>query len=119
MARGEPLASPYVMTFGDYLADPGADADQTKPRHAVRIEVAFNNGNHSITGATAWRAADCLWTKIALGVGSDGTPNTSPVVFDLSGLNDASTSISGGQLAKPPYNFSTIDDFMALQITAY
>lgn len=119
MARGEPLVSPYVMAFGDYLADPGADVDPTKPDHSVRIQVDFDNTTHAITGATVWRSASCLWSHIACGVGTDGRVESSTFVFDLTGLNDATRAITASQLSKAPYRVSTIDQFMASQITAY
>jgi hypothetical protein len=119
MTRGQPITSPYVMTFGDYLADPATDVDPTKPAHAVRITVTFDNTTHAITGATLWRSATCRWTKIACGVGTDGKVETSTFVFDMSGLNDASRSVTASQMSKAPFNVTTIDQFMATQITAY
>jgi hypothetical protein len=37
----------------------------------------------------------------------------------MSGLNDASRSVTASQMSKAPFNVTTIDQFMATQITAY
>jgi hypothetical protein len=119
MPKGDPLVSPYVATFGDYKYDPAADADSSRPNHAVRIAVSFDNTTHAITGAVVWRAANCLWHHIVCGLGADGTPNSSTFDFDLTTLNDATRNITANQMGRPPYNVDTIDQFMATQITAY
>jgi uncharacterized membrane protein len=119
MARGDPLTSPYVATFGDHLADPAADQDPARPGHAVRIQVDFDNTTHAITGAVVWRAGGCRWTHIVCGVGADGTPNSSTFDFDLTGLTDQARTVTANAMGRPPYNVDTIDQFMAAQITAY
>jgi hypothetical protein len=119
MAKGDPLVSPYVMTFGDYLQDSASDVDPTRPAHAVQIRVSFDNTTHVLTGAVVWRSASCLWHHIVCGVGADGSPNSSAFSFDLTGLNDATRNITANQLGRPPYNVDTIDQFLAVQITAY
>lgn len=119
MAKGDVLQSPWVGTFGDYLYDPGNVVDPARPDHAVQITVSFNNTTRTLTGAVVWRAADCLWTHIACGVGVDGSPNSSTFDFDLSGLNDATRNITASAMAKAPYNVTTIEQFLAAQITAY
>lgn len=119
MARGDPLLSPYVATFGDYLYDQASVTDTTRPDHAVRIQVNFDNTTHAITGAVVWRATDCRWTHIVCGVGADGSPNSSTFDFDLTSLNDATRNITALQMSRAPYNVTTIEQFMASQITAY
>lgn len=119
MAKGDVVQSPYVETFGDYLADPSKDADPARPNHAVQITVTFDNTTRVISGAVVWRAADCLWTKIVVGVGADGTPDTTTRVFSLATLNDATRNINANTLSKAPWNINTIEDFLtAGQITA-
>lgn len=114
MARGDPLTSPYVMSFGDYLNDPGVAPDS----HVIRITVSFDNVTRQIAGAQVFRSADCLWTKIFLGLGVDGSPNSTLKVFDLSGFS-GTRLISANTMSKPPYNVNTIEDFLAAgQITA-
>lgn len=118
MSDTRPLVSPYVATFGDALYDQTAVADPTQPDHAVRIAVSFNNTTHAITGAVVWRAADCQWTRIVVGTGTDGSPNSATFNFDLSSLADASRSITANTMSRAPYNVDTIDQFLAAQITA-
>lgn len=119
MAKGDPLLSPYVATFGDYLYDPASVTDPARPGHAVQITVSFDNTTHAITGAVVWRAANCRWTHIVCGVGADGTPNSSTFDFDLTALADATRSITAQQMARNPYNVTIIEQFMSSQITAY
>jgi hypothetical protein len=118
MAKGDPLVSPYVATFGDYLYD-YATANPARPDHAVMITVSFDNTTHAITGAVVWRAADCLWHHIVCGVGPDGSPNSSTFDFDLTNLNDQTRNITANAMGRAPYNVDTIDQFLAVQITAY
>lgn len=114
-----PVQSPYVMTFGDYLYDPGSVVDKTRPDHAVQITLTFNNTTRVLTNAVVWRAANCRWTRIVVGFGPDGIPDSSAFVFNLSTLSDASRTITAAQMAAPPYNVHTVEEFMqAGQITA-
>lgn len=108
MGRGDPLVSPLVLNFGDYLYD-GADD------HVIRLTVNFDNTTHAITSVVVFRAADCLWTKVFVGLGPDGTPNTSPQVFDLTGFTGSKT-FNAQQAAKQGFN--TVDDILAGNITA-
>jgi hypothetical protein len=118
MAHGDPIQTPLVETFGDYLHDPGT-ADPVHPDHAVQITVNFNNTTRVITNAVVWRAADCRWTKIVVGIGADGTPDSTTKVFDLSKLNNATRNVSAAQLSAAPWFVHTIEDFQAAgQITA-
>lgn len=113
MAKGV-IVSPYVQNFGDYLYDPGINPDG----HVIRITVNFDNTTHAVSGATVFRSADCLWTKIVVGLGADGTPNSTTKVFDLTGFS-GTRNITANTLSRAPWNVNTIDDFFAAgQITA-
>jgi hypothetical protein len=119
MAHGDPPRSPYIYVGGDYLYDPAADPDPTRPGHAVQVTVTFDDATRALTGAVVWRAADCLWTRIVVGVGVDGAPDRAARVFDLSGLNDATRAVTARDMARDPWNVTTIEEFMAAgQITA-
>jgi len=113
------LVSPVVLTFGDYLYDSGSVTDPTKPDHAVQITVNFDNATFALINAVVWRAADCLWHTITIGLGVDGSPNSSTKTFNLSTLNDASRTVTAAQMAASPYFFTTIQDVLAAQITAF
>jgi hypothetical protein len=119
VARGDVQQSPLVMTFGDYLYDSASVVDPARPGHAVQVTLSFNNTTRAITNAVVWRAANCRWTKIAVGLGADGTPDTATRVFNLSTLNDATRTVTAAQMAAAPWNVTTVEQFLAAgQITA-
>lgn len=103
MAVPRPLTSPWVIEFGDYVGK------------VVRLTVTFD-GAHALTGATLYRDAGCQWTKILIGVGADGVPDSTPKRFDVSTLNDASRTATPAQMAA--VGLTTIEDVTAFQITA-
>jgi hypothetical protein len=118
MARGDVQQTPYIATFGDYLYDQ-ASADPARPDHAVQVTVNFDNTTRAITNAVVWRAANCRWTKIVVGLGADGTPDSTATAFNLAGLNDATRTVTAAQMAGAPWHVHTIEDFLtAGQITA-
>lgn len=111
-----PMPSPWVQTFGDYLY---SGVDSATPDHAVQITINFDNTTRVISNAVVWRAKNCRWTKIVVGLGGDGTVETSARVFDLSTLNDRSRTIPASQFNNAPWNVTTIEQFSASgQITA-
>jgi hypothetical protein len=119
VAKGDPVVSPLVETFGDWLYDPGGVTNAARPDHAVQVTVNFNNATRAITNAVVWRASDCRWTKIVVGVGANGTPDTTTKVFDLSTLNDSTRTVTAAQMAAAPWLVTTVEQFMAAgQITA-
>jgi hypothetical protein len=102
-ARGDQLQSPWVSRFADY---------QDK---AITLTVTFNNTTRSITGGSITRDAGCMFTKILIGLGSDGRPDTTDKVFDVSTLEGTQS------IGKAPFTargFNTVEDIQALQITA-
>jgi prolyl oligopeptidase PreP (S9A serine peptidase family) len=85
----------------------------------VQVTINFNNATRAITNAVVWRAADCRWTKIVVGLGANGTPDTTTKVFDLSTLNDATRTVTAAQMAASPWFVTTVEQFMSAgQITA-
>jgi hypothetical protein len=101
LGRGDPAQSPYVWESGDYQGK------------VIRITVVFNNATRSITSASVFRDADCVYTRLYLGRGADGSPNSSTRSFVVpAGI----TNVPVQQMANR--GFSTIEDFLALQITA-
>lgn len=102
MARGDPLTSPWVWEAIDYQGN------------KIRISVAFDNTTFAIVnGSTVFRDANCRFTKIYIGVGPDGTVESSPNVYAVPAgtttLNRAAFTNNG---------LNTINDVLALQITA-
>lgn len=105
MAPQVPPTSPYVYdSGGDYLG------------RRLTITVSFDNASRLISGAVVHRDPGCVYTKIYVGTGADGTPDSTPRVFGP--VPDGDTSIPRSQFTKPQVNISTIEDFIAMQVTA-
>jgi hypothetical protein len=81
--------------------------------NVIRITVTFNNATRALTGATVFRDAACVYTKIYIGVGSDGSPNSSPRVFTVPA---GTTTFTAAQMSSVGLN--TIENILAHQITA-
>jgi hypothetical protein len=81
--------------------------------HVIRITVTFDNTTKVLTGATAFRDATCVYTKIYIGVGADGTPDATPHKVTVP---SGTTTVTAAQLSA--VGLSTINDIIALQITA-
>lgn len=67
----QPTVSPWVQEF--------VERDDL----LLRITVDFNTTTGAITGITTYRHPDCIITKIYIGVGADGTPNSTDKVIDV------------------------------------
>lgn len=100
-ARGDVLQSPYVSEFADYAGK------------VIRITVAFNNSTRVISGAQVFRDADCRFTRILIGLGGDGRPDSTSRSFNVPA---GTTSV--GKAVFTNQGFDTIEEFQALQITA-
>jgi hypothetical protein len=81
----------------------------------MTISFAFNDATRALTGATVTRDDGCQWSRLYLGVGPDGTVETSPKLFNLEGIVGA-RQFTPGQLGA--VGLSTIEQVWALQITA-
>jgi hypothetical protein len=99
--QAPPPSSPWVWQCTDNFAN------------IIRITVTFNNTTLALTGATVFRDAGCQWTHIYLGLGPDGTPDTSAHTFLVPA---GTTAISAGQLSAN--GLTTYGDVTGLQITA-
>lgn len=100
-ASGKPVPNPYPWEGSDYLG------------RKISINISWNNGNRSLTGATAQRDAGCLFSRIYFGVGGDSRPESSSKFVNVSSGNQ---NIPAGQLQAVGLN--TIDDVLAGQISA-
>jgi hypothetical protein len=101
--------NPWIWEAGDYLYDPGVNPDD----HVIRITVTWDSSTRALTGATLFRAADCVYTHIYIGTGPDGAPDSSSRQFTVPA---GTVARSAAQLAA--VGLSTIDDILSLQITA-
>lgn len=93
--------SPWVWTAADYQGN------------AITISVTFNNSTRAITGGSVTRDAGCVYGHVYIGVGPDGTPNTSPDVY---AVPFGTTNLNKNRFTNNGLN--TIEDVLALQITA-
>jgi hypothetical protein len=95
------LTSPYELAIQDNFGQ------------IISITITFNNNTRAITGCTVYRDATCQWTKIFVGLGADGTPNTAAKTFNVPA---GTTTITPQQLSARGVN--TIEDVVSYQITA-
>lgn len=102
MVRGGPVQTPYVW-------DSGFDANGK----GIRITLTFNNATRALSGATIVRDAGCLYRQILVGVGADGRPDSSTRAFNVP---FGTTAVTQAQLNAR--NLTTIEDFLAFQLTA-
>jgi hypothetical protein len=98
----EPHLSPYIWESGDYLS------------RVIRIVLDYNDQTRAITGATVVRDEGCVYTRIIIGLGPDGTPDSSPKQFDVPA---GSTPVTKQQISTV-VGVDTVEQFQALQITA-
>jgi hypothetical protein len=104
MAKGDPVTSPYVW-------DSGGDFQGNH----ITLTWVFDNATRALITGTVHRDAGCVFTKIYVGVGGDGSPNTTTHVFDVGNLVGDRT-FTANQMAA--IGFTTIEQVLALQITA-
>jgi hypothetical protein len=104
MAKGDPLLSPWVWQALDNEGD------------AIRITVAFDNATRAITGITVFRDPACAYTKILIGLGTDGKPDSTDKAVSVPSGTTVLTQQQLNQLSNK--GLSTIEDVLALQITA-
>lgn len=103
VARGKgDIPNPFIWESGDYQGN------------VIRITVTHLL--NLITGITVYRDADCVYDKIFVGVGPDGSPNTSPHVFPIAAGTTILLQAQLDLLASE--GIATIQQFLSLQITA-
>jgi hypothetical protein len=93
--------NPWVWSANDPLGNP------------LTISVAWRSSTRALQSATVTRDPACSLTTIYIGVGPDGTPNSSPNAYTVP---VGTTTVSSKTLSNNGLN--TIDDVLALQITA-
>jgi hypothetical protein len=101
MAKGDPLLSPWVVGFQDYL------------NRVVTITVNFNDATRALTNAVIHRDSGCLFHTIVFDNPSDAV-KAKRLTAPADGAGDR--TYSKAQLASQGLN--TIEDAMAVQITA-
>lgn len=99
-----PAVSPYVQEFGDNFDK------------VIRITITFNNANRNITGISLFRDADCQWTHILIGLGTDGIPDHSDKAIVVPAGTTTLTAQQLNVLANR--GLAQIEDIEPLNITA-
>lgn len=100
-ATPSPITSPYVAySASDYQGK------------VISLTITFDAGNN-LTGATVFRDPACLYQHVYIGVGPDGTPNTSSKVFFVPA---GTTQVSKAQCNAA--GMFTVNDVLGTQITA-
>ena len=102
MQHGGPLQSPFTY-------DSGIDANG---KH-ITITIPFNNATRAILSGQVVRDNGCLYRKILIGLGADGSPDSTTHSFTVP---NGTTNITAGQFSA--FGFDVIEDILALQITA-
>lgn len=99
-----PAVSPWVQEFSDYLG------------RVIRITVTFDTVTRILAGVTVFRDPACLFTRILIGIGPTGTPDSSTRVFDVP---SGTTVLNPAQMTAVRNNgMNTIENMQAFQITA-
>lgn len=93
--------NPYEMEFRDYAGK------------VIRLTVNFSVLDGALTGAVAYRDADCQYRRVYIGLGQDGTPDSTP---DVVPVPAGTTVVLAAQLRRN--GLRVINDVTALQITA-
>jgi hypothetical protein len=108
MGVAAPLVSPYVQEFADYLG------------RAIRVAVTFDNTTRLISQITLHRDAGCRYTTLLVGLGADGSPDSSVRSFNLKNFTgDRQLSNQELRFVQDPANgIDTIEGFASFQITA-
>lgn len=97
----QPATSPWNQSFTDYMG------------RAVSISVIFDEGTRELTSGSVTRDEGCLFTHILIGIGPDGTPDSTPFKFFVP---VGTTDITADDFAN--VGLTTIEQITALQITA-
>jgi hypothetical protein len=93
--------NPWVWSANDPLGN------------TLTISIPWNANTQALQNATVTRATGCTLGHIYIGVGADGTPNTSANAY---AVPVGSSTVTANTLGKNGLN--VINDVLALQITA-
>lgn len=103
-----------IVTPNPYVWSSGPDSQGRE----VRVSYAWLATTRLLTTISLHRDPGCDFTHIYVGVGSDGSPNSSERSFDLSGF-EGDVTVLGQQLTwLASHGLASIDDVLGLQVTA-
>jgi hypothetical protein len=110
MAGARAMANPPALVSPWKWQTPDAGG------HILSITVTFDNTTHAITGVSSYRDPDCEFTQVLIGRGADGSPNSTLRTIDVP---DGDFVLPANRIAAlASRGLNTIDDILALQITA-
>lgn len=99
---GGPPRSPWTYESADYQGN------------AITFTVAFNETTLAITSARIDRDPGCVYTKILLGLGTDGSPSSSTRQFSVG--QSTGHVVTAAELSSA--GISTFTDLLQVQVTA-
>lgn len=82
----------------------------------IRISTFFDVTTRAITGITVFKDVGCHWNRIVIGLGTDGTPDSTTRDIAVPNGTTVLTSTQLNRLASR--GITTIDEYNSLQITA-
>jgi hypothetical protein len=102
MAHGDVQVSPWIWSAADYQGN------------SITITIPFNNATKAIqNGSSIVRDPGCVYAHMYIGLGADGTPDTTVRAFAVS---VGTRTVTANQMGA--VGLHTIDDVLNLQITA-
>jgi hypothetical protein len=104
MGVAQPETSPYFQEFEDYIG------------RKSRITITFDETTRILSTITLFCDEGCLFPLIAVGLGPDGTPDTSTRMFDCP---EGTKELDAAEMDAVRANgMNTIEAFASYQITA-
>lgn len=105
------MAGKIGTPVSPWVIDSGFDAHG---KHCS-ITINFNNTTLALQSAVLQRDADCMYTRVLIGVGPTGSPEDAPTQFGIGNLEGTRNVTQAGLSA---VGLNTLDDVRALgQIT--
>lgn len=99
-----PTVSPFIREFSDYLG------------RVIRITATFDEGTKELTDIIVFRDSGCLFTKILIGLGDDGRPDSSIRAVNVPA---GTTDLTPAQVnVLKSRGLNTIDELWSYQMTA-
>jgi hypothetical protein len=110
----EPRGGGVIVTPNPYIWSSGPDIHGNE----INIAVSWDAGQRTITGITVHRDPACIFSVILIGLGADGSPNSTDKQVDVSGLEGDRVLPANRLTQLASRGLSTVDNVLALQITA-
>lgn len=109
-----PMKGGVIVIPNPYLWSSGPDMASKE----VKISFTWGSVTRLLTSIAVSRDAGCQFTSILIGLGEDGSPDHTERTVDLTGLAGTVTVPAVRLDWLAAHGLATIDDVLALQITA-